>query len=75
MPYQNVSHSDPKWMRLPEVIEATTLSKATIYRKMDAGIFPQSHRLRDIRAVVWFRDEVMKWKRDQVVSEGIGDLL
>lgn len=49
-----------KFMRLPAVIEHTGLSRRTIYRKMEAGEFPQSVRLGP-QAVAWRESEVARW--------------
>ncbi|WP_336290242.1 AlpA family transcriptional regulator [Aeromonas dhakensis] len=49
-----------KLIKLKEVTEMTTLSKATIYRLMSKGEFPSVVRLGP-RAVAWMQSEVMKW--------------
>ncbi|WP_219599017.1 helix-turn-helix transcriptional regulator, partial [Aeromonas salmonicida] len=49
-----------KLIKLKEVTEMTTLSKATIYRLMSKGEFPGVVRLGP-RAVAWMQSEVIKW--------------
>jgi len=46
--------------RLPEVIQATGLSRSTLYRMSDAGRFPSRLRV-GLRAVGWPREAVLKW--------------
>ncbi|MGL6263346.1 AlpA family phage regulatory protein [Aeromonas jandaei] len=47
-------------IKLKEVIEMTTLSKATIYRLMSKGEFPGAIPLGP-RAVAWKMCEVIEW--------------
>ena len=47
-------------IRLPEVLGATQLSRATIYRLLGSGEFPRPIKLSE-RAVGWRRDEVETW--------------
>jgi prophage regulatory protein len=49
-----------KLIKLKEVIEMTTLSKATIYRLMSKRAFPSSVPLGD-RAVAWKQSDVIEW--------------
>ena len=44
-------------LRLPQVINATGLSRATIYRKMQDRTFPIAIRIAD-RAIGWYADEI-----------------
>lgn len=63
-------------LRLSEVLESTSLSKSTLYRRMDAGEFPQRLKLggADSRAVGWFEEDVDAWmdrlKREAGDSSG-----
>lgn len=50
----------PRILRLGDVLRLTRLSKATIYRQIQAGTFPGPVKL-GIRAVGWFADEVGEW--------------
>ena len=56
------------FLRFPEVVELTGLSKATIYRQMKAGNFPKSVKLSE-RAVAWRRDDIEEWLRKRVSPE------
>jgi len=44
-------------LRMPQVLQRTSLSKATIARREAEGLFPARRRLRG-RAVRWFASEV-----------------
>ena len=47
-------------LRLPEVSQATGLSRSTIYRLVRSGTFPQSVAL-TARTIGWRIDEVEAW--------------
>jgi prophage regulatory protein len=49
-----------KIYRLKEIVELTSLSKSTIYRMINAGIFPASIALSQ-RAVAWLVSDVDAW--------------
>lgn len=40
-----VSQSPLRLMRLNEVLDLTGLSRATLYRKIQAGTFPSQHKI------------------------------
>lgn len=46
--------------RLPEVIQATGLSRSTLYRLSDIGHFPPKIKL-GLRAIGWQRAAVLDW--------------
>lgn len=48
------------FVRLPEVIRRTGLSKATIRRKEMRGEFPRRQRISD-NAVAWYESELKRW--------------
>jgi prophage regulatory protein len=50
----------PPLMRLPEVMEMTGMSKATIYRYMRSGTFPKNVCLGE-RAVAWRGGDISEW--------------
>jgi len=50
----------PTIIRLPEVLQTVGLSRASIYRLMKLGQFPQQVRL-GMKAVGWLRVEVEQW--------------
>ena len=53
-------------LRIAEVLVITGLSKATLYRLVDSGDFPQKVRLGgpESRAVGWRLSEVQEWIRN-----------
>ena len=51
---------EPRILRRREVELVTQLSKASIYRQMHAGSFPQPVKLGE-RAVGWRADEISGW--------------
>lgn len=48
------------FLKLPEVIERTTLSRRTIYRRMRKGTFPQAVKLGE-NSVAWRVSELVAW--------------
>jgi prophage regulatory protein len=53
-------------LRLPAVLEATGLSRSTLYRLTKAGDFPKSIKLRGCRAPRWSQSAVHGWIHTQV---------
>ena len=54
-----------KLLRLPEVLNATGLSKSTIYARISEGTFPKQIPLGP-RIVVWVESDIQKWIAEQV---------
>ncbi len=54
--------------RLPEVMQATGLSRSTLYRLSDAGQFPPRIKL-GLRAIGWPREAVINWCRTRPGAE------
>ncbi len=54
-----------KIIKLPRVKEITTLSRATIYRRMDEGKFPKQIKLSS-RASAWVEQEVLDWIDERI---------
>jgi prophage regulatory protein len=54
-----------KLIKLPEVIEITTLSRASIYRLIADGKFPKQVKL-STRACAWVEQEVLEWLNDRI---------
>jgi len=52
-------------LRCREVVRRTGLSRATIYRLMARGEFPQQHRLSSGR-VGWSEEEIERWLRSRL---------
>ena len=55
-----ISNSPRKLLRLPQVKDLTGLSRASIYRYVDAGEFPRPVKL-GARAVAWHASDVEAW--------------
>lgn len=55
-------------LRRHEVERQTGLSRATIYRQMDAGTFPRPRRIGQ-RAVAWPQHEIEAWKASRPLAE------
>lgn len=49
-----------RYLRLPEVIHRTGLSRSTIERRARAGTFPRSHRL-GLNAIAWLESDIVAW--------------
>ena len=47
-------------IRLPEVIQITSLSRTQIYRLIAAGTFPKPHRLSH-KVATWKESEIAAW--------------
>ena len=60
-------------MKLPEVIELTTFSSATIYRLIDKGEFPKQIKLTE-RSSAWSLEEVYSWIEEKKDARNGGEL-
>lgn len=58
-----VANGTDRFLRLPEVKHRTGLSRATIYRRMDAGTFPATVPLSG-NVAAWREAEIAEWMRD-----------
>ena len=47
-------------IKLPDVLELTTFSSATIYRLIDKGEFPRQVKLTE-RSSAWLLEEIYSW--------------
>ena len=56
-----------RFLRLPEVLARTGLSRSTIYVRLDQGRFPRPVS-RGARAVGWIEAEVDEWMRERVAA-------
>jgi len=54
-----------RYLRLNDVLDRTGLSRATLYRKIQAGTFPAQYRLA-VRCCGWRESEVNIWLRNPV---------
>lgn len=55
--------------RINEVVEIVGLSKATIYRKIEKGEFPDSRKLGS-RTVRWLERDIQEWIEGLSTSKG-----
>ena len=58
-------NSGIKFLRLPQVLEATGLKRALIYYMVKDGEFPKPIKIGK-RAVAWIESEVQEWIRDRI---------
>ena len=56
-----------RFLRLPEVLARTGLSRSTIYVRLDQGRFPRPVSLGG-RAVGWIEAEVDEWIRQRIAE-------
>ena len=56
-----------RFLRLPEVLVRTGLSRSTIYVRLAAGCFPQPVSMGG-RAVGWIEAEVDEWVRERIAE-------
>ncbi|MCS6178916.1 helix-turn-helix transcriptional regulator [Shewanella baltica] len=59
-----------KLIRLKDVIGCTGLSRSTIYKYIDEGIFPKSVSLGD-RAVAWVESEIQEWILERIAERDL----
>ena len=57
-----------RFLRLPEVKNRVGYGRATIYRKMNAGMFPQSYDL-GARAVAWLESDIDAWIEGRIEKQ------
>jgi prophage regulatory protein len=60
-----------RFLRLPEVLARTGLSRSTIYVRLDQGRFPRPVSLGG-RAVGWIESEVDEWIRERIDESRVG---
>ena len=56
-----------RFLRLPEVMARTGLSRSTIYVRLEQGCFPRPVSLGS-RAVGWVEAEVDEWMRERIAE-------
>ena len=60
------------FIKLPAVKARTSLSTSEIYRRLEAGTFPQQIRL-GAKAVAWLEHEVDAWIEQQITASRPAD--
>jgi prophage regulatory protein len=66
-----------RFIRLPAVMDITSLSTSTIYDAMKAGTFPKPVKLFSgphgkKSAVAWIQDEILQWMADRMADRDEG---
>ena len=56
-----------RFLRVREVVPMVGFSKATLYRRIRAGTFPQPVAL-GLQTTVFLEDEILAWISDQVAQ-------
>ena len=59
---ENLMTTTKKFLRLPAVIEATGWSRATIWRKVKAGVLPAPIPIGP-KSVAWDAEEIAQWQQ------------
>ena len=54
-----------RFLRAPEVVQRTGMSRGTIYNKIYAGTFPKQIPI-GANLVVWLESDVQKWMQEQI---------
>jgi prophage regulatory protein len=62
------SQAPDRFLRLNTVLDRTGLSRATLYRKMQAGTFPRQVKLAE-RCCGWRESAVEEWLRNPMFYE------
>lgn len=60
----NQTESPGRFYKMKDVVLETSLSRATIYRKINDGDFPKGLMIGHRRA--WTESEIEAWKTDQI---------
>jgi prophage regulatory protein len=61
--------SDERFLKVSDVIAMTSLSRSTIYERVQDGKFPKQIKL-SIRRTVWRLSDVSQWMDQQVADVG-----
>ena len=61
-----------RFLRLPEVLARTGLSRSTVYVRLEQGRFPRPVSL-GARAVGWLEAEVDEWMRERIAASRCRD--
>ena len=63
----NDTHSSRMFLRLPQVLKITGLSRSTIYKWVNQGDFPKPKQLGP-RAIAWDSEELANWSENRPTS-------
>ena len=66
-PREQRTNPPTRFLRLPDVLERTGLSRSTIYVRLAEGCFPRPVPLGG-RAVGWIEAEVDEWVRERIAE-------
>jgi prophage regulatory protein len=58
-------------LRLPQVIERTSLSRSTLYELMERGAFPRPVKITGARANAWVQSEVEEYVRARIAQREV----
>ena len=58
-----------KLIKLPEVIQITSLSKSAIYGLAKSGKFPKPLKLSE-RSSAWLEQDIHEWIESKIIREG-----
>lgn len=59
-------------MRLDEVLQVCGLSRSTLYKLIDQGMFPRPVQI-GLRSVGWRQAEVLEWLKSRPLTSGPRD--
>ena len=60
-----------KLLRLPEVIERTSLRRSTIYDLMEKGLFPRPVKISGARSNAWIAAEIDSYVDGRIAERGL----
>ena len=56
------------FLRLPAVLKRTSLSRSTLYRKIEQGTFPRQIKISE-RCVSWRQSDITDWLKNPMFYE------
>ena len=67
-----MSENHESFLRLPAVLKRTSLSRTTLYRKMDQGTFPRQVKIGK-RCAAWRQSDIDAWMHNPIFYEQAKD--
>jgi len=61
----------PRFLSLPQVVELTSLSQASVYRYMNLRDFPRPIPI-GVQRVAWLEHEVRSWMNERMTRTRVG---